>query len=84
MCVCVSTHVKAGSDPQRGEKENSVQIDFINLDQTSKSDAKHFILIFKHDIIWKKATSVTHSLVPKETIITSFLPIKWVLSIGDL
>lgn len=36
MCIIdgVSVDVKAGSDLWRGEKENSIQIDFINLDQT--------------------------------------------------
>lgn len=49
---------RQGSEPRRGEKENSVQTDFVNLDQDFwESDARWFIAsIFKPSIIWEKVS----------------------------
>ena len=81
------------NDPSKDENENSVQIDFVNPDQTLESNAKRFVVsIFKHNMIWKKKDlGVIKPSVQRHTITSelnsghmSFLPRRWVLEIGYL
>lgn len=53
----------AVNNPQRGNKENSVQPGWIKLE----SDARMFIVsILKHSTIWKRFPGIVQSLVHKE------------------